>query len=132
MKPARKQTETGPPIGVIEEVADNIYSIKFILQSLGYQVRSFCFRDDFYLDLEHFNPQLLIIDMMIPEGAAFDVIRNVRLGDLKRVPLLAITADAMKGNQEGVFEAGGQDVLQKPYSVTQLQEKLEKWVGQTA
>lgn len=127
MKTSKKQPQ-GPGIAVVEEVADNIYSIKFILQSLGYRVRSFSAPEAVTQRLVDFAPKLIIIDMMIPEGGGFEVIRRIRR-HLADVPLMAITADAMDGEEEDVYKAGGQDVLAKPYNVGELQQKLERWLS---
>ncbi len=125
---SRKSKPEGPPIAVIEEVADHIYSIKFILQSLGYSVRSFGVDERYEDSLTNFGPRLIVVDMMIPDGKAFRAIRGVRQSPLKSVPVLAITADAMEGDEQAVYDSGGQDVLSKPYSVAELQEKLGKLV----
>ena len=116
-------------IAVIEEVADNIYSVRFVLQSLGFDVRSFSFRDSYEDSLTEFSPHLIIVDMMIPGGEAYRVIREIREKGLKKVPILAITAEAMEGDEDDVYAAGGQDVLSKPYSVSELREKLKKLLG---
>ncbi|MGH9341769.1 MAG: response regulator [Acidobacteriota bacterium] len=115
-------------IAVVEEVADNIYSIKFILQSLGYQVKSIAAQADFLEALMAFAPELIIVDMMIPDGAGFTVIRRIHESSLSKTPLLAITAGAMQGEEDDVYEAGARDTLSKPYTVTELQKKLGKWL----
>lgn len=125
MKKKRRRMEK---IAVIEEVADNIYSIKFILQSLGYEVNSFSCASGYLKDLEDFEPKLVVVDMMIPHRIAYAVIREVTATLPDEVPVVAITADAMEGEAADVFEAGGQDILAKPYSVAELQEKLKKWL----
>ncbi len=112
-------------IAVIEEIADDIYSVKFILQSLGYDVRSFSSTTPFQALVAEFQPGLIIVDMMIPSGGGYEAIRGLRAGSLADVPILAITAEAMEGQLEDVYEAGGQSVLRKPYTVSELQEKLE-------
>ncbi len=124
-----KRQKSGDRIGVVEEVADNIYSIKFILQSLGHDVGSFSVGRSTYLDeLSDFNPGLIIVDMMIPHRGGYRVIRGVRSSGLSKVPVLAITADAMEGSQEDVLRAGAHDILAKPYAVADLQEKLRLWL----
>lgn len=120
-KSRRKQ-----PIAVIEEIADDIYSVKFILQSLGFKVRSFSYQDPLPSALAEFSPQLILVDMMIPQGGGYEVIQTLRGSDLAGVPMLAITAEAMEGDEEAVRKAGVADVLSKPYTVAQLQEKLDK------
>ena len=113
-------------IAVIEEVADNIYSIKFVLQSIGYEVVSFSSHDSYESSLKEFLPDLIIVDMMIAGGAGYGVIGQVRKSSLKKIPILAITAEAMEGEEEDVYKAGGKDILSKPYSVKNLKKKLKK------
>jgi len=123
-----KKEESEMKIAVIEEVADNIYSVKFILQSIGYKVASFSSHDSYQVSLKEFLPNLIIVDMMIAGGAGFAVIRELHKGPLKKVPILAITAEAMEGKEEDVYKAGGQDALCIPYTVKDLKKKLKKWL----
>ncbi len=116
-------------IAVIEEVADNIYSIKFILQSIGYEVASLSSHDSYESSLKEFLPDLIIVDMMIAGGEGYDVIHQLQKSSLKKVPILAVTAEAMEGKEEDVYKAGGQDILSKPYSVKNLKKKLKKWLA---
>ena len=123
-----KKEESEMKIAVIEEVADNIYSIKFILQSIGYEVASFSSHDSYLLSLKEFLPNLIIVDMMIVGRAGFAVIHELQKSSLKKVPILAITAEAMEGKEEDVYKAGGQDALCKPYTFKDLKKKLKKWL----
>ncbi len=129
MKSNRQQFGNERRVAVIEEMADNIYSVQFVLQSLGFTVRSFSYRTDYVTPLQEFSPDLIIVDMMIPGGAGYTVIRKLQAGPLREVPVLAITAEAMEGDEQDVYSAGGQDVLSKPYTIAQLREKLAKWFG---
>ena len=115
-------------IAVIEEIADDIYSIKFILQSIGYDVESFSSQGSYQEALVEFAPQLVIIDMMISDGQAYQVMKELGQSRLKKVPILAITAEAMEGEEQDVYQAGGQDVLSKPYEVSDLREKIKQWI----
>ena len=113
-------------IAVIEETADNIYSIKFVLQSLGYEVLSFSAASRYLQRLRQFSPQLVIVDMMIPGDGGYRVIEELRSHVSRKLPVLAITAAAMQGGEEEVLEAGASDILAKPYAVAELQKKLKK------
>ena len=113
-------------IAVIEETADNIYSIKFVLQSLGYDVLSLSAASRYLQRLRQFSPQLVIVDMMIPGDGGYRVIEELRSHVSRKLPVLAITAAAMKGGEEEVLEAGASDTLAKPYDVAELQKKLKK------
>jgi len=81
-----KKEEQEKKIAVIEEVADNIYSIKFILQSIGYEVTSVSSRDSYQPMLKEFLPDLIIIDMMIAGGGGYEAIRQLGKSSLKRFP----------------------------------------------
>ena len=113
-------------IAVIEETADNIYSIKFVLQSLGYEVLSFSAASRYLQRLRQFRPQLVIVDMMIPGDGGYRVIEGLRSHVSRKLPVLAITAAAMKGGEEEVLEAGASVTLAKPYAVAELQKKLKE------
>jgi len=129
MNISKNRTEKEGQIAVVEELPDNIYSIRFILESLGYKVRSVC-REDGYLDeIMKLSPDLIIVDMLIPAQGGLKAIAELKSSELKRVPGMAITADAVAVDEEVLLEAGFNDVLHKPYTVTQLQEKLGKYVG---
>jgi len=116
-------------IGVIEEIADNIYSIKFVLQSLGYEVVSFSAGSRYLPALQRFKPHVVIVDMMIPGDLGYSVIRALRARLPKKLPVLAITAAAMKGDDQEVVKTGATDTLAKPYAVAELQKKLKTLAG---
>ena len=118
-------------LAVIEEKTDDIYSVQFVLQSLGFRTRSFTPQSSI-AELVGFEPELIVVDMMISGGGGFRVIRQIRrAGKLAQVPILAIAAAAMEGSAEEILAAGGQDVLTKPYSMAELRGKLDQFVPQT-
>ncbi len=124
----RAPTVESKRLAVIEEKTDDIYSIQFVLQSLGFRTQSFSPRSSL-ADLMGFRPDLIIVDMMISGGGGYRVIRQIRrAGNLERVPILAIGAAAMEGSPEEILAAGGQEVVIKPYSMTELREKLDQLV----
>lgn len=130
MRRRRPQAPTAESrrLAVIEETTDDIYSIQFVLQSLGFHTRSFSPRSSM-ADLMGFGPDMIIVDMMISGGGGYRVIRQIRkAGNLDRVPILAIGAAAMEGSPEEILAAGGQDVVTKPYSMVELREKLDRFI----
>lgn len=129
MKKDKDAIASNGTIAVIEELEDSIYSIKFILQSLGYRVESIAARDDFLSRLEELAPDLVIVDMLIPDNEGLSVIRLLKEKDFKQKPLLAITADAVTVKEADIKKAGADEVLMKPYAVTELQNVLEKFIG---
>ena len=124
----RAPTAESKRLAVVEETTDDIYSIQFVLQSLGFRTQSFSPRSSM-ADLMGFGPDLIIVDMMISGGGGYRAIRQIRrAGNLDRVPILAIGAAAMEGSPEEILAAGGQEVVVKPYNMTELREKLDRLV----
>lgn len=129
MKKEKESTVSNGTIAVIEEFEDSIYSIKFILQSLGYRVESIAAKADFLSRLQEFAPDLVIVDMLIPNNEGLSVIRFLKEKGFREKPLLAITADAVSVEESEIKEAGADEVLTKPYAVTELQKVLERYIG---
>ena len=71
---------------------------------------------------------MVFMDCEMPEMDGFEATREIRdlLGD-KHIPIIAMTAYAMKGDRERCLEAGMDDYLGKPVKLEDLQEVLEQW-----
>src|ERR1700693_4875789 len=68
---------------------------------------------------EH-HPDLIIMDIQLPEVSGLDVTKWLKEDEkLKDIPVIAVTAFAMKGDEEKIREGGCQDYIAKPISVTQ-------------
>ena len=116
-------------IAVVEELPDNIYSIRFILESLGYKVASVTPQQDYIEGIRRMKPDLIIVDMLIPGKRGLEVIEDLVNSDMRGAPSMAITADAVAIEEKELRRLGFGDVLNKPYTVTQLQEKLKKYLS---
>ncbi len=74
---------------------------------------------------------LILMDCEMPKIDGFEATRQIRgreSGD-GRVPIIAMTANAMTGDRQRCLEAGMDDYLSKPYRLKDLQVTLEKWIG---
>jgi len=64
---------------------------------------------------------VVLMDIMMPELDGYDTIRIIRgLGEFKHLPIIAVTAKAMKGDREKCIEAGASDYISKPVNIEQL------------
>jgi CheY-like chemotaxis protein/nitrogen-specific signal transduction histidine kinase len=73
----------------------------------------------------------VLMDIMMPELDGYDTIRIMRkLDAYKDLPIIAITAKAMKGDREKCIEAGASDYLSKPVNMEQLLSLLRVWTAQ--
>jgi CheY-like chemotaxis protein len=72
---------------------------------------------------------VVLMDIMMPEMDGYDTIRAIReLENFSTVPIIAVTAKAMKGDREKCFEAGASDYISKPVDPEQLLAMLRVWL----
>jgi CheY-like chemotaxis protein len=112
-------------VAVIEESTDNIYSFRFILQSLGYNAVGIELNSRLAATLEKLRPSVVIVDMMVPGGNALELLRGLRHICPRPVKIIAITADAVRHEEAEIRAAGADELVVKPYSVADVQSKLE-------
>lgn len=73
------------------------------------------------------RPDLVLLDISLPGMDGYEVARQLRADpDLGRTPLIAVTAHAMAGDQERIFQQGFDDYIAKPIDEDELWAKVEK------
>jgi CheY-like chemotaxis protein len=71
------------------------------------------------------------MDVRMPDMDGFECTRQIHQIDKtkqRRTPVIAITANAMRGDREKCLEQGMDDYLAKPFSVAEFKEKLHQWL----
>ena len=111
-------------------VEDDVLSMKLetdLLQAQGYDtLQSIDGRDALQLARDH-HPDLIIMDIRLPEVSGVEHIKMLKADDrLKDIPVLAVTAFAMKGDEEEILAAGSDAYNAKPISVTHFLDTVEK------
>ena len=71
----------------------------------------------------------VLMDIMLPEMDGYDTIRSVRsMYGFEALPIIALTAKAMKGDREKCINAGASDYIAKPVDTEQLLSLLRNWL----
>ncbi len=84
------------------------------------------------LDLarEH-KPDLILMDIQLPEVSGLEVTKWIKEDDeLRHIPVVAVTAFAMKGDEEKIREGGCEAYIAKPISVTDFLETVRRFLGE--
>lgn len=78
---------------------------------------------------EH-RPDLILMDIQLPEISGLDVTRSLKADpELHRIPVIAVTAFAMKGDEERIRQGGCQAYISKPISVTKFIETIKSFLN---
>ena len=82
---------------------------------------------------EKMTPDLILMDIQLPEVSGLEVTAWLKAeDDLKHIPVIAVTAFAMRGDEKKIREGGCEDYLSKPISVTSFIETVEKHLNKGA
>ena len=78
---------------------------------------------------EHPKIDAVLMDMMMPEMDGYETIREIRaIPKFKKIPILAVTAKAMRGDREKCIAAGASDYISKPVDIDQLISLMRVWL----
>ena len=112
---------------IAEDNAVNRELLRELLELRGYSVLEACDGQEALRILEQAQPELLLLDIGMPIMDGFAVIRRIRENPrLAKLPVVAITAYAMRGDQERILNSGFDGYLSKPVNPSSLAAELDR------
>jgi len=120
----------GKAVLVVDDDVRNIFALSSALERRGMTVLTATTGKE-ALDTLESSPGVAIVlmDVMMPEMDGYETMRAIRQKPpLRRLPIVALTARAMKGDREKCLEAGASDYLAKPVNTEQLLAVLRSWL----
>ncbi len=108
----------------------NIFALTSALESSGMSVK-YAESGQAGIDLLAANPdiEIVLMDVMMPGMDGFETIRRIRGMDrFRKLPIISVTAKAMKDDREKCLKAGASDYITKPVDLDQLRSLLRVWL----
>ncbi|WMT72237.1 HAMP domain-containing protein [Bradyrhizobium sp. Ash2021] len=115
---------------LVDDDARNIFALSSVLERRGMKVLTATTGSEAVALVES-NPQIAVVlmDIMMPQMDGYQTIGVIRQNPaLRRLPIIALTAKAMKGDREKCLEAGASDYLAKPVNTEQLLLAIRMWL----
>jgi len=123
------QIGSSQKILVVEDNQDNRELVVKVLKINGYQVIEAVDGEEALEKTKTENPDLILMDLFIPKIDGYEVTRRLKSDrDLKHIPVIALTAHAMKGDMEVALAAGCDGYMPKPIDVRELPKQIESFM----
>jgi CheY-like chemotaxis protein/HAMP domain-containing protein/GAF domain-containing protein len=120
----------GKKVLIVDDDVRNIFSLTSLLEAQGMQVL-FVENGSDAIDTLRANPDidLILMDVMMPGMDGYQTTGAIReMDEFKSLPIIAVTAKAMKGDREKSLEAGASDYITKPVDTEQLLSLMRVWM----
>ena len=115
---------------LVDDDARNIFALSSVLERRGMRVLTATTGNE-AIELIESNADIAIVlmDIMMPEMDGYQTMEQIRKNaNFRRLPIIALTAKAMKGDREKCLDAGASDYLAKPVNTEQLLSALRSWL----
>jgi CheY-like chemotaxis protein/signal transduction histidine kinase/HAMP domain-containing protein len=115
---------------LVDDDARNIFALSSVLERRGMRVLTATTgREAISILEQHPDLAIVLMDIMMPEMDGYQTIEMIRKRPaFRRLPIIALTAKAMKGDREKCLEAGASGYLAKPVNTEQLLSTLRMWL----
>ena len=115
---------------IIDDNPQNLKLAKVILAAEGYEVKTAIDAEDALRILESFTPRLILMDLQLPRMDGLELTRRLKADPARReIIVIALTAYAMKGDDEKAFAAGCDGYISKPIDIDALPRVVAEYLA---
>jgi CheY-like chemotaxis protein len=120
----------GKTVMIVDDDARNIFALASYLE--GFEIKVLIAgngEEAMALVRENIFPDIILLDMMMPVMEGYETLEALKADvRAKRIPVIAVTAKAMKGDREQCLAAGAWDYISKPLDLNKLVEKIHQLI----
>jgi two-component system cell cycle response regulator DivK len=117
----------------VEDNIDNRTLVRRILISEDYNLIEATNAAECLKVLESTKPDLILMDINMPDMDGYTLTAKIKTTPgFERIPILALTANVMRGDKEKTLEAGCDGYIQKPLDIDQLVKEVERFLARSA
>lgn len=112
---------------IVDDDPRNIFALKLTLKSEGFEVISASMADEaIRMMIQNTDIKVVLMDMMMPEIDGYQAMNIISQNqDIAKIPVIAVTAQAMSGDREKCLDAGAKDYITKPINVELLLKAIQ-------
>lgn len=132
LTPLEKTLLHGKEVFVVDDDIRNVYALANALEQYGMKIATAqngheCLE---MLERGEVQPDIIMMDIMMPELDGYEATRQIRnrLG-MTRIPIIALTAKAMKEDRDKCLAAGASDYISKPLNMSEVISRMKLWLG---
>lgn len=120
----------GKTVLIVEDNELNMKLFRDLLEAHGFNTLETKNGEEALKLARDHHPDLIIMDIQLPEVSGLEVTKWIKSdSDIQSIPIVAVTAFAMKGDEEKIREGGCEAYIAKPISVTQFIDTVKQFVN---
>jgi DNA-binding response OmpR family regulator len=113
-------------VAVIDDEPDIVELVSIHLRKAHFQVREFVDASSFLQYIDHHTPDLVILDLMLPDADGMDICKHMRINErLSSIPIIMLTAKIEETDKILGLELGADDYVTKPFSPRELVARVK-------
>ncbi len=117
----------------VEDNPDNRMLVRRVLQAEKYDLMEATNAGQALNMLQSSRPDLILMDINMPDMDGYTLTTHIKsMSGFEQIPIIAITANVMRGDREKTLQAGCDGYIQKPIDIDQLTREIEKFLARRA